>query len=163
MKPSRFKMLLGFLLAMLVTAPRGQQTKRSPGSLNYIEGQAYVGDRQLNSKSIGSVELQPGQSLTTENGKVEILLTPRVFLRVGDDSAVKLVSTSLTNTKADLINGQATVEITELHQYNQLRLDEDGASTYMLRDVCTHSMPISSKCACSRAKPWCRTTTSKSR
>jgi hypothetical protein len=62
------------------------------------------------------VELQPGQPLTTENRKAEISLTPGGFLRVGYNSAVKLVSTSLTNTEADLIKGQATVEITELHQ-----------------------------------------------
>jgi hypothetical protein len=80
------------------------------------------------------VSLAPGQTLTTGNGKAEILLTPGVFLRVGDNSKVKIVSTNLTNTEADRVKGQATVEIAELRQYNQLRVDEDGASTYMLKD-----------------------------
>ena len=83
---------------------------------------------------MGSVELQPGQSLTTGNGKAEILLTPGVFLRVGDNSTVKMVSSNLTNTEADLVKGQATVEVAEIHQYNQLRVDENGATTYMLKD-----------------------------
>jgi hypothetical protein len=62
------------------TSPKGEGFQPSP-------------TRTLRSTSIGSVELQPGQSLTNENGKAEISLTPGVFLRVGDNSAVQLVST----------------------------------------------------------------------
>ena len=105
-----------------------------PGTLNYIEGQATVADQTVNAKSIGSVELQPGQSFTTESGKAEILQTPGVFLRVGDNSAVKLVSSNLTNTEADLTKGQATVEVAEIHPYNELRISEAGATTYLLKD-----------------------------
>jgi hypothetical protein len=53
----------------------------NPGSINYVEGQASIGGETLNPKSIGSIELEKGQSLTTQAGKVEILLTPGVFLR----------------------------------------------------------------------------------
>ena len=133
MKLPRLKILLAFLLATLLTAPAWAADKALPGSINYIEGQASIGGEALGPKSVGSVTLEPGQSLTTGNGKAEILLTPGVFLRVGDNSAVKLVSTDLTNTEADLMKGQATVEIAEIHKYNQLRLDEDGAATYMLK------------------------------
>lgn len=134
MKQPRLKMLLSFLLATFLTAPAWAADKALPGTLNYIEGQASIGEQPLDQKSVGSVELEPGQSLTTTNGKAEILLTPGVFLRVGDNSTVKLISANLTNTEAALVKGQATVEIAELHQYNQLRLDENGASTYMLKD-----------------------------
>ena len=134
MKPPRLKTLLGFLLATFLSAPAWAADKALPGTLNYIEGQASIGEQSLDQKSVGSVALEPGQSLTTTNGKAEILLTPGVFLRVGDNSTVKLISTNLTNTEAALVKGQATVEVAELHQYNQLRLDEDGASAYMLKD-----------------------------
>jgi hypothetical protein len=46
--------------------------------------------------------LQTGESLTTGNGKAEVLLTPGVFLRVGSDSLVKMISPSLTNTDVSL-------------------------------------------------------------
>ena len=72
--------------------------------------------------------------MTTGNGKAEILLTPGVFLRVGDNSTVKMVSSNLTNTEADLVKGQATVEVSEIHQYNQLRIGEDGATTQMMKN-----------------------------
>jgi hypothetical protein len=134
MKLPWLKTLLGFLLATVLTAPAWAADQALPGSLNYIEGQAYIGDQQLNAKSIGSVALQPGQSLTTENGKAEILLTPGVFLRVGDNSTVRLVSSNLTNTEADLVKGQATVEVAEIHPYNNLQIGEDGARAQLLKD-----------------------------
>lgn len=134
MKLPRLVSLTGILLAAVLIAPAMGANTALPGTLSYIEGQAYIGDQQLNSKSIGSVELQPGQSLTTENGKAEILLTPGVFLRVGDNSTVTMVSSNLTNTEADLVKGQATVEVAEIHPYNNLQIGADGAHTRMLKD-----------------------------
>ena len=48
-----------------------------------------MGAQALNFKSIGSADLQPGQSLTTEKGKFEALLTPGAFVRIGANSFVK--------------------------------------------------------------------------
>ena len=45
-----------------------------------------------------------------------------------------MVSASLTKTEADLVKGQATVEVAELHTYNLLRIGENGANTELLRD-----------------------------
>jgi hypothetical protein len=68
----------------VITAGVVQEVLLSPGTVNYVEGQASIDSHALNSKSIGSAELQPGQLLTTKKGKVEILLTPGVFLRVSN-------------------------------------------------------------------------------
>lgn len=134
MRLPRLKTHSGFLLAAVLIAPAWAVDTALPGTLNYIEGQAAVGNQSLNSQSIGSVELQPGQTLTTGIGKAEILLTPGVFLRVGDNSAVKMVSSNLTNTQADVTKGQATVEVAEVHPYNHLQVGENGVSTQMLKD-----------------------------
>src|ERR1700747_2573571 len=84
----------GFFLAAILSVPAWGDTNTSanaalPGTLNYVEGEASIGSNSLDSKSIGSAELQAGQSLTTGKGKAEVLLTPGVFLRVGNDSSVK--------------------------------------------------------------------------
>jgi hypothetical protein len=100
-----------------------------PGTLNYVEGQANIGDQTLNSKSIGSAQLEPKQTLTTGNGKAEILLTPGVFLRVGQDSAVKMISPSLTNTDVALEKGQAIVEVDQIHPENDIKISADNATT----------------------------------
>ncbi|MGA7080589.1 MAG: hypothetical protein WBY61_17865, partial [Terriglobales bacterium] len=70
-----------------------------PGSLNYVEGQVSMDAKALDSGAIGSAQLQTGQSLTTKKGKAEILLTPGVFLRLGSNSSVRMISPSLTDTE----------------------------------------------------------------
>lgn len=134
MKLSWWKALGGVVLAAMLSVPAWAANAALPGTLNYVEGQANVGDQSLNSKQIGSVELQPGQKLDTQNGKAEILLTPGVFLRVGDNGAAQLVSSSLTNTEARVDKGQAMVEVAEIHKDNLLRIASDGATTQLLKD-----------------------------
>src|SRR6516164_5976669 len=101
MRLPKLEAIGGLFLAAVLAAPAwGASTSANaavPGTLNYVDGQVSMGKQALDSKSIGSAELQSGQSLATENGKAEILLTPGVFLRVGDASSVKMISPSLTN------------------------------------------------------------------
>lgn len=104
-----------------------------PGTLNYVEGQASIGSQALDSKSVGSAELQANQSLTTEKGKAEILLTPGVFLRVGNDSSVNMISSSLTDTEVGVNRGHAIVEVDEIHPENDIRITADGATTQLLK------------------------------
>jgi FecR protein len=104
-----------------------------PGTLNYVEGQASIGTEALDSKSIGSAQLQTGESLTTGNGKAEVLLTPGVFLRVGSDSSVKMISPGLTNTDISLDHGHAMVEVAEIHSENDIRISAGGTTTELLK------------------------------
>src|SRR5438874_7166758 len=73
-----------------------------PGAINYVEGQASIDGQELNSNSVGSVQLQAGQSLTTQAGKVEVLLVPGTFLRVADNSVVKMINAGLANTEVQI-------------------------------------------------------------
>src|SRR5690348_2539869 len=67
------------------------------------------------------------------NGKAEILLTPGVFLRLGNNSSVKMISPSLTNTELALSRGKAMVEVDEIHSQNDIRIRQPGATTRVLR------------------------------
>jgi hypothetical protein len=115
MKLARWKTALGivFLIAGLsVPAWSANSDKHSAvsGTLNLVEGQASVGSRMLDSRAIGSAGLQPGQILVTENGKAEVLLTPGVFLRLGNNSSVKMILPDLTNTQLALNQGEAILD-----------------------------------------------------
>jgi len=68
-----------------------------------------------------------GQSLKTQAGKAELLLTPGVFFRLGDNSSPTMISPSLTDTELRLDKGEATVEVAELHPENNVGIAEDGA------------------------------------
>jgi FecR protein len=104
-----------------------------PGTLNYVEGQASIGSQSLSSKSIGTAQIEAGQTLATGQGKAEVLLTPGVFLRLGDNSAMKLISPGITDTDVELQRGEATVEVTEIHPENRLVIDESGGSARLVK------------------------------
>lgn len=135
MKLARWKTVAGscFLAALLSVPALGSTTDNRrmamPGTLNYVEGQASIGDQTLDSKAVGAAELHDGEILQTGNGKAEILLTPGVYLRVGSNSAVKMISNSLTHTEVTVSEGEAMVEVDQLYHENNLRISQPGADT----------------------------------
>jgi hypothetical protein len=126
------KQLKGFLapLAVLILPLSSVIAAGSavPGALNYVEGQVTVAGQPVTSRSVGSVQLEPNQVLQTVRGRAELLLTPGVFLRLGDNSSVRLISPDLGDTRVELLQGQAIVEVTEIFKDNNLRVMLDGAS-----------------------------------
>src|SRR5580692_3024431 len=106
---------LGLIGAGLTAAPAFAAQPARPGTINYVEGAAYIDGQQLDPKQIGNIDLNPGQELTTGAGKAEILLTPGVFLRVDDNSAVRMISPDLTLTQVQIDKGRAGVEVDEIH------------------------------------------------
>jgi hypothetical protein len=101
--------------------------------LNYVEGQASIEGQSLGPEAIGKSELNPGQSLETGVGKAELLLTPGVFFRLGDNSSVTMISPSLTDTELRLDKGEAAVEVAELHPENNVVIAEDGAKVRLAK------------------------------
>ena len=102
--------------------------------LNYIEGQASIGTRTLDPNSVGSVALQPGETLNTQKGKVEVLLTPGVFLRLDEYSSVQMMSPDLMRTEVLLQRGRATVEVAELREENDLLIDLEPVTAHLVKN-----------------------------
>src|SRR3981081_3954031 len=132
----RFKALTFLLpLATLGATAFGQNANPvSPGTLNYIEGQASIEGRALSSQSVGNTTLQAGQVLATANGRAEILLNPRIFLRLGDDSTVQMVSTDLTHAEIRLDQGHANVEADQIYPQNTILIDLKNGQTQLLKN-----------------------------
>jgi hypothetical protein len=94
-----------------------------PGTLNYVEGQATLDGQPVDRNAIGSVQLQAGQMLATQNGRAEVLLTPGVFVRLGSNGSVQMVSPNLTNTEVRLGRGRALVEVDWIQKDNRIVVD----------------------------------------
>src|SRR5258707_7497292 len=143
MRQSRLIGIASFFLAAALSVPAWgadpAQTVNTkaiparPGSLNYVEGQASIEGQNLGPEAIGKTELHPGQSLETGVGKAELLLTPGVFFRLGDNSSVTMISPSLTDTELRLDKGEATVEVAELQPENNVVIAEDGAKVRLTK------------------------------
>ena len=104
-----------------------------PGTVNYIEGEATLDGNQLNEQNVGSADLNAGDVLETGAGKVEVLLTPGIFLRIGDHSAVKMISPDLTLTQVELERGRAGVEVDEIYPQNDIQVLDGGVATQLLK------------------------------
>jgi len=98
------------------------------GTVNYVEGQVNLDGQPLTAKSIGSTVVDPGHELRTgTNGKAEMLLTPGVFFRIGPNSAVRMVSPSLTDTRVQLVSGNAMMEVADFQKENHLQVTLPGS------------------------------------
>lgn len=128
------KVLMSFFLAGLLTAPAWAAATAVPGTVNYVEGQVTIGDQSLDSHSIGTATLQPGQEIVTDTGKAEVLLSPGVFLRMDNQSSAKMLAGSISDTEVKLEQGEAMVEVTEIHQENNLRITQNGVTTRLVKN-----------------------------
>ena len=121
------KFLTGFFVAAMVAMPQATVSAR-PGVINYVEGQASLDGQPLPSKIGRDSILNANQSLATTAGKAELLLTPGVFLRLGENTEVRMISPSLTHTQVELIKGEAMIEVAQLFSGNDIEVVDHGGS-----------------------------------
>jgi hypothetical protein len=90
------------------------------GVIHYIEGQVTVDGAALHPKSTEFPDIRPDQVLATEDGRAEVLLTPGVFLRLAENSSVRMISNSLANTRIEIVSGSALIEVGQLLRDNAI-------------------------------------------
>jgi len=117
------------LTLAVLSIPARAAIPPAPGVVNYIEGAASIDGQPITSKDIGQVEVRQNQTLATGQGKVEMLLTPGVLLRLGPNSQVRMVSPNLTDTRVEVLQGTAMVEAEDLHKENNIRILDHGVTT----------------------------------
>src|ERR1035438_3746780 len=120
----------GLFAAALLLSAQGRIAR--PGTVNYAEGQVSLNGQTVGARQLGSTEVAPGQVLETQDGKAEMLMTPGVFLRLSDHSAVKMISPSLIDTRVELLRGSAMVEAAQVEKENHLDV-VDGTATTMIQ------------------------------
>jgi len=101
----------------------GQQViSAQSGTIHYVEGTVYVNGKVIQAKTGDFVTLRPGEELRTATGRAEVLLTPGAFLRIGNQSAVRMVENRLSDTRLELRSGAATIECDLLLKDNRLTM-----------------------------------------
>ena len=82
--------------------------------IHYVEGVVTVDGTAVHPKFAEFPDVKNGQVLATEEGRVEVLLTPGVFLRLTENSSVRMLSNALANTRMEMVAGSALIEVAEL-------------------------------------------------
>lgn len=124
--------VLALALVGLAPAIADQQVGR-PGTVNYTEGNVTLNGTAVTAKELGQIEAAPGQVLQTADGRAEMLLTPGVFMRLGADSALRMDSASLIDTRVSLMKGEAMVEVDLIAKENDIRVADAGTVTRLLK------------------------------
>ena len=83
------------------------------GIVYFFDGSAFVGDQRLEQKFGRFPDIGDGRELRTEQGRAEVLLTPGVFLRIGENSAIRMLSSKISDTRVELLGGSAILEANE--------------------------------------------------
>lgn len=132
-KALTFVLFLATLSATAFGQNANQAPQATPGTLNYVEGQASIEGRPLSPQSVGHATLMPSQVLATANGKAEILLTPGIFFRIAENSTVQMISPDLTHTEIRLEQGRASVEVDQIYSQNVVLVDLKNGQTQLLK------------------------------
>jgi hypothetical protein len=102
-------------VATLVALPADGQSVISTrsGLIHFFEGTVYLGAEPLQPHPGRFPCMAQGSELRTAQGRAEVLLTPGVFLRMGESSAIRLVANNLADTRVELLEGAAIIDSAE--------------------------------------------------
>jgi len=93
------------------------------GTIHHVDGKAYISGVNLKPLRVGDFpQLEENQTLVTEDAHAEVLLTPGVFLRIGEHSSVELLSNKLSDTQLRIVSGSALVEAGEILKDNKITI-----------------------------------------
>jgi hypothetical protein len=101
----------------------------APGTVNFTEGQVTLNGQSLPPYSTHAAAVSGNQVLETRDGKAEVLLTPGVFFRLGENSAMRMISTKLEETRVDLLHGTGMLEVTDHPKESDLTVGMAGSQT----------------------------------
>jgi FecR protein len=106
------------------------------GLIHFADGSVFLDDQRVEQKAGKFDQMKNGSELRTQDGRAEVLLTPGTFLRIGTDSAIRMISNDLDNTRVELLNGSAVLDqgsdtlantsVTILYNLDQVRIKKPG-------------------------------------
>src|SRR5258708_4807112 len=94
------------LVLLLVEATSGsaqQVISAHSGVIHYVEGQVTLEGKTIAPKFAEFPDAKNGQTLVAEDGCAEVLLTPGVILRMGENSCFKMISNSRSDTQIAIL------------------------------------------------------------
>lgn len=107
------------------------------GLVQYSDGSVFLDDQRLEQKTGKFEQMNNGSELRTDaDGRAEVLLTPATFLRVGANSAIRMLSNKLEDTRVELLRGSAVLDqgsdaladtsVTILYNLDQVQIKKPG-------------------------------------
>ncbi|HYW43626.1 MAG TPA: hypothetical protein VE959_12265 [Bryobacteraceae bacterium] len=80
------------------------------GVVHFFQGAVYLGGEPLEPRLGKFPSMTEGAELRTAEGRAEVLLTPGVFLRLGERAAIRMMANDLSDTRVEMLAGSAIVD-----------------------------------------------------
>jgi hypothetical protein len=80
------------------------------GQINYTEGKVLLDGKEVHATDGLFPQMKTNQQLVTQDSRAEMLLSPGVILRAGENSTVKMLCDRLEDTRVELIGGSIIVD-----------------------------------------------------
>lgn len=124
----------GFSALLISSVAFGQTiiSARS-GLVHYVEGEAWLDDNAVEPRAGEFPEVKEKSVFRTGEGRAEILLNSGVFLRIGENSSIRMISNRLIDTRIEMISGEAMVEAAEILPDNAVTIVAGEAQTSILK------------------------------
>jgi hypothetical protein len=131
--PTAAKVLTGFFVTAMYAMPQAYTISAKPGVVNYIEGNAFVNGRPISPQNLKATFVNANDTISTDIGKAEVLLSPGVFLRLGENTQVRMISPSLTDTQLEIKSGTAMIEADDIVKDTRVTVLDSGGSVLIDR------------------------------
>src|SRR5579863_8499593 len=80
------------------------------GLVNFFEGVVFLDGQPLVRKSGTFARMREGSTLSSQGGRAEVLLTPDTYLRIGEDSGIRMISNAIDDTQVELVSGSSILD-----------------------------------------------------
>lgn len=90
------------------------------GMVHYLEGDVFLDGKAVEVKYNLFPEIKEGQVVRTDEGRIEVLMNPGTFLRLGEHSSFKMLDKRLIDTRFEVLEGSAIIEVAEVAKDNNL-------------------------------------------
>jgi hypothetical protein len=106
--------LSSVFVSFLIPAYAQPVVSARAGLIQYADGVVFLDSDVLHTSPGRFEQMKEGAELRTLTGRVELILTPGVFLRLGENSAIRMVSNQLADTRVRFVTGGAIVDASSL-------------------------------------------------
>ncbi|HXS93423.1 MAG TPA: FecR domain-containing protein [Candidatus Limnocylindrales bacterium] len=115
MKPLRVMAFAGLALGLTSVQAMAQPViSAKSGVAAFSEGDVFLANQKLVYSPTHFEDLKENQVLRTEGGRAEVLLTPGVVLRMGENSSLRMITNRLIDTRLELVTGSAVIEADQI-------------------------------------------------
>ncbi len=107
--------LLAFALLSVTLPSFAQQViSAKSGLLSYVEGAVTLNGEPVDFSGVHFSDIKENGVVRTADGRAEVLLTPGVVLRMGENSSLRMITNRLVDTRLELLTGSAVVEADQI-------------------------------------------------